>query len=447
MAEFDVVVCGAGMAGLAAAVEAVDRGARVLVLEKQGEIGGSAAISSGYLWTAPDVATFAERIPLADRRLGEVLVGAFEEAAGWVRATGVEMSSRVGDLLGFGTGYVVDIRGLFARWCAKIESAGGWIVRETAATGLISCDRGVGGVTASGGDGLSRIPARAVVLATGGFQGDRALRSQHIGRGADEMLVRSSPGCVGDGYLMAREVRAGASSGLSAFYGHLVPSPLEELTERDFLPFTQYHSNHCVLVNRHGRRFMDEKAGDEHANQRVFREAGQRAVLLADERIRRDHVIAAPYERGEAVDRFALAAAAGARLAIESSFEDLASSVSAWGVDENELMRTLDAQTILSEPPYYALEVQPTITFTHGGILIDDDARVLDRDRRRIPGLYAAGADAGGVFNQGYAGGLAAALVFGRRAGRQSAEWATDPHTHSAVPESAQRDTRGVAGE
>ena len=51
-----------------------------------------------------------------------------------------------------------------------------------------------------------------------------------------------------------------------------------------------------------------------------------------------------------------------------------------------------------------------------GGIRVDADARVLDRDGRPIPGLFAAGADAGGVFHVGYAGGLASALVFGRRA-------------------------------
>ena len=54
------------------------------------------------------------------------------------------------------------------------------------------------------------------------------------------------------------------------------------------------------------------------------------------------------------------------------------------------------------------------MTHTIGGLRIDDRARVLDEDGRPVPGLLAAGADAGGIFNGGYGSGLAAALVFGR---------------------------------
>ncbi|GIW56472.1 MAG: hypothetical protein KatS3mg082_2876 [Nitrospiraceae bacterium] len=225
---------------------------------------------------------------------------------------------------------------------------------------------------------------------------------------------------------MAEKVGAGVSTGLSAFYGHLVPSPLDSFAEGDFLPLTQYHSNQCILVNTAGRRFMDESLGDDYANQDVFRQPERRAVLIADERIRREYVVTAPFEQGEAVDRFERAADAGARFIGERTLDRLATRVAAWGVNGSALLRTLRDDRRLADPPFYALEVQPTITFPHGGLLIDGDGRVVDRDGRWIPGLYAAGADVGGVFNRGYAGGLAAALVFGRRAGRAAADWAAD---------------------
>ena len=60
----------------------------------------------------------------------------------------------------------------------------------------------------------------------------------------------------------------------------------------------------------------------------------------------------------------------------------------------------------------------PAITFTFGGIRIDSRARVLDERGAPIPGLLAAGADAGGVYHRAYAGGLAAALAFGLQAAR-----------------------------
>ena len=62
------------------------------------------------------------------------------------------------------------------------------------------------------------------------------------------------------------------------------------------------------------------------------------------------------------------------------------------------------------------IEVIPAITFTFSGLRIDDRARVLNDAGTPIPGLLGAGADAGGVFHRAYAGGLAAALVFGLQA-------------------------------
>jgi len=66
--------------------------------------------------------------------------------------------------------------------------------------------------------------------------------------------------------------------------------------------------------------------------------------------------------------------------------------------------------------PFYAMEVTPAITFTHGGLRTDEHARVLGTNGQAIPGLYAVGSDAAGAFSRGYAGGLANAAVFGLRA-------------------------------
>jgi predicted oxidoreductase len=72
----------------------------------------------------------------------------------------------------------------------------------------------------------------------------------------------------------------------------------------------------------------------------------------------------------------------------------------------------------LTAPPFHAIEVQPAITFTHGGLRIDAQARVLDAAGRPIAGLLAAGADAGGTYHRAYAGGLAMASAFGLEAAR-----------------------------
>ncbi len=110
-------------------------------------------------------------------------------------------------------------------------------------------------------------------------------------------------------------------------------------------------------------------------------------------------------------------------------------AVAGWGVPPLALANTLDQWAAaaaghefaleipravrpepIDDPPFHALEVQPAITFTFGGLRVDPDGRVLDRDGAPVPGLFAAGADAGGLQDVRYVGGLALGLVFGPRA-------------------------------
>ena len=286
-------------------------------------------------------------------------------------------------------------------------------------------------------DGLVEIRAASVLLASGGFQGDPALVASFIGPGADRVLVRSNPGSVGDGFRMAEAVGGAASRSLEGYYGHLIPYPVRSWSEPQFLPLTQYHSIYCILVNRDGRRFVDESRGDEISNQVILREPDRRAILLADDETRRRRVVTAPYPRGEVIDRFRAAADAGGNYAVADTIEELARAVSAWGIPTANLLATLRAYdraaagepvevdapmpataAPLVVPPFHALEVQATLTFPLGGIRIDADGRVLDRDGQPVPGLFAAGADAGGLYHLGYGGGLGMSCVFGRRAAR-----------------------------
>jgi succinate dehydrogenase/fumarate reductase flavoprotein subunit len=248
-------------------------------------------------------------------------------------------------------------------------------------------------------------------------------------------LFRSNPGSVGDGFRLGREAGASASAGMSGFYGHLVPSPLDEFREDQFLSLTQYYSNHCILVNRQGRRFTDESLGDEVSNQATLRQPGSRAVLICDEQIHLERAATAPYPHGAVVDRLAGAEAVGGRFARAKTLDDLVGAVASWGLPRRTLRETLDqcaaaaagdADALdvpratpppsLATPPLYAIEVQPTITFTLGGLAVDADGHALDRDGRPVPGLFAAGADAGGLQDYRYVGGLALGAVFGPRA-------------------------------
>ena len=88
----DLIVIGGGAAGLATANRAVDLGARVLVLEKSEAVGGSAALSAGILWTAPDLDVLRRIQPDADPVLGPLVIEGYEQAVEDVRAAGVTVS-------------------------------------------------------------------------------------------------------------------------------------------------------------------------------------------------------------------------------------------------------------------------------------------------------------------------------------------------------------------
>lgn len=435
--QVDVLVVGGGMAGLAAAMVAAKEGARVLVIEKGRCPGGSAALSVGMFWAVPDFKTLRQRVPLGDPDLGQTVVEDYPAAVEAIRRMGVSVGEQVSGVMTVGVGHSIDVRSLLDHEVAVIQRAGGQVVCASTVRSLLTGDEGeVTGAVVRGQDGRTdTVRAGAMILATGGFQGDPDLVSAYMGPNADRMLVRSNRGSVGDGLRIGRTAGGATSRAMSTFYGHLVPSPLASFTEEQYMPLAQYHSNHCILVNRSGRRFCDESQGDEVSVQELLAQPEARGVLLCDERVRREYVVSEPFPNAGFIDRFERAAAAGARLASADTLDGLAAQVAEWGVEVIRLRETLDGYAAaargrpvsldaplpdepepLVEPPFHALEVQPAITFTYGGLRTDANCRVLDHDGVPVDGLWAAGVDAGGLSNRTYAGGLAPAFITGRRA-------------------------------
>jgi succinate dehydrogenase/fumarate reductase flavoprotein subunit len=433
----DVLVVGAGMAGLAAAAFAAENGDRVLVIEKGLRPGGSAALSVGMFWAVPDFETLRRRVPLGDPDLGQAVVEDYPMAVETVREMGVWVGERVSGVMTVGIGHSIDVHALLDHELAVIESAGGQVVCGASVRRLFTDDDGfvTGAFVRGPGERTVTVQAGATILATGGFQGDPDLVSTYIGPNSDRMLVRSNKGSVGDGLRLGRTAGGATSRAMSSFYGHLIPSPLASFTEEQYMPLAQYHSNRCILVNRNGRRFCDESQGDEVSAQELLAQPEARGVLLCDERIRTDYVVSEPFPNAGLLDRFEQAAAAGGRLASSDTVDGVAHQVARWGLDATWLTDTLEGYAAaargepvsvdaplpaepepLVEPPFYALEVQPAITFTYGGLRTDANGRVLDHDNVWVDGLWAAGVDAGGLSNWTYAGGLAPAFITGRRA-------------------------------
>lgn len=274
-------------------------------------------------------------------------------------------------------------------------------------------------VVAPPGGAEEELPVRAVVLASGGFGGDRGLVRTLIGEIADGLYFGSS-GCDGRALSIGRAL--GADEGyLDSYQGHgSVATPANVMV-------TWANVMHgAILVNATGKRVADETRGYSEFARTTLTQPGGVMWVILDRRI--DDACAS------FADHRALRASGAIRWSDDA--RALAASV---GCDAATLAETLAAARLSASekiadafgrthweaplaPPYGAVKVTGALFHTQGGLLVDGDARVL-RKGAPISGLFAAGGAAAGISGHGAAGylagnGLLAALGLGYLAGR-----------------------------
>ena len=427
----DLLVLGAGMAGLSAAAKAASEGANVVLVEKGPAIGGSAAYA-GYIWTAPSFEVMRDVNPNGDPVLGRRVVDGYGAALEWVRSLGVHVADPV-TVLGYGRGCRTDVANYLLA-CERLVRERGELLLGCTAQRLLVQDGTVLGAVLRSESGKERvIGATSTLLATGGFGGDPELRAQYIHPLARELPLRANVYSTGDGMRLARAAGAAFGPPNAGFYGHLIPSRVSYKNPHEFVDLTFYHSEHGVLLNLDGRRFCDETIGDHLNTLHVLDQPEARALLVTDQRVHEGWMLRPYVEGAEPIDKFQLAYKRGARAAVAADIEEFEALPEEWGYPDEAARdtllefnrqcqtgsltpgRKLDAEPLVTAP-YYVIEVIPAITYTFSGLTIDEQARVLREDGSPIPGLLAAGGDAGGVFHRAYAGGLASALVFGLQA-------------------------------
>jgi succinate dehydrogenase/fumarate reductase flavoprotein subunit len=428
----DLLVLGGGMAGLSAAAWSVRQGRSVVLVEK-GALGGT-AIHAGFIWTAPSFEALREAVPEGDPVLARQLIDGFDPAIDWVRSLDVECLPAV-TVLRFGRGHQTDMTN-YLRVCEQIvrDDLRSTILAPATPESLLVDDGVVAGAVVHDAEGaLHEIRAGATILATGGFQADPELRTAEIHPNARYLPLRSNHYSSGDGLRLATDVGARFVNDGAGFYGHLFPAGIEVGENDDYVGITLYYSEHAVLLNLAGERFVDESVGDHLTTLALLEQPESRGLLISDSRVREEWILR-PYVEGvHPRDTFDVAFRRGARCAVAESIDELEHVPPEWGYDGTKVRQALldfnrqclegghepprryDAVPI-DRPPFYVIETVPAISFTFAGLAIDDRARVLDQAGEPIPGLLAAGADAGGVFTKAYAGGLAAALVFALRA-------------------------------
>ena len=346
-----LVVAGAGMGGLVAAARARELGADVVVHEKGDRPGGSMLLSSGVVWRYRDFDHFRAECPGGDPELQRAVWEGLDDALAWLESLGAPVVGRAtGNPLT--TGVRFDPRGLTETLALRAGE-----VRLASA--------------------LREIPAGAtVILATGGFQGDRELVRRHVTPEADSLVLRANPWSRGDGLRLAQERGALLSAGLDEFYGrNLAAAP--RIEPADFVPLAQVWARHGVVENAAGERYRPTTWSEVDVVQWTARQPGARAWYLVP-----DEALVEPVRERTVGEVIAAAEAAGAPVERGG------------GVTR--------------------VEVVAGITTTLGGIRVDACGRAAD-------GLWAVGADAGGISTGGWASALASALVLGRAAAEDAA--------------------------
>jgi succinate dehydrogenase/fumarate reductase flavoprotein subunit len=435
--EVDFLVFGGGMAGMTAAARVASEGRTVLVVEKGPDIGGSTVLSGGKLWTAKSMELFEQETPGGDPALRRAVFDMFDEAVAWLRSTGVAVAD-VSYHLHYGKGHDFDVVGYIDHCRRVVEHAGGMIVRNASADRLIVNDGGVEGAVVIDRDGETIVHAPWTLLATGGFSGNPQLLECFVHRRGVGALARSNPNSTGDGMRLGLAAGAALSPFMKGFYGHVIQSPVNKWGPREFRAYTQGGSIKGIMINRYGARFCDESLGDHQNAQRILEQPDARAAILFDEAVRREEARTILAGTDTPIDKISIAMSEGARVAVGDTWEAVLATAETWGFAREPGLETIlsynaNASAANREPepsrarelraydtpPFYAIEGQTGVTATHGGLRVDGLARVLNSDGKPVPGLLAAGADAGNIYGEGYAGGLAAGATFALLAARQ----------------------------
>jgi fumarate reductase flavoprotein subunit len=333
-------------------VRARELGASVVVREKGDRPGGSMRLSSGVVWRYREWERFRAECPDGDPALQRLVHDGLGEALEWLEALGTPVVSReTGNELTEGVRF--EPEGLTR---VLADRAG---------------DVRLGEPLRDRGDGVP------VVLATGGFQGDRELVRRHVTPEAEHLVLRANPWSSGDGLRLGLEAGGSLTEGLGEFYGRNLPAPPARIEPGRFVGLAQLYARFATVRSAIGEVYEPRTWSEIDVVQWTARRPGARATYAVP-----DSALGERVRDVTVAEMIARAEAAGA-----------------------PVRRTGGTTEV---------EVVAGITTTLGGLKVDESARVAD-------GVWAAGTDVGGIALGGYASGLAAALVLGLRAAESAA--------------------------
>ena len=458
--EADVVVIGAGGAGLAAAISAEQNGAKVIVVEKMPKVGGNTILAGGAVNAVEDRSEFAIKQNdsvywhywqtlnggdwQGDPELVMTLVENAYEGIQWTKSLGMEWLGEEAVFTVSGGLWprawkpaMVAGTGFFDTYTKYIEKTDKIdLMLNTKAEKILTDDMGAAcGIVATGETGNTiTINAKSVVVATGGFSKNVELRMAYDaiwGMLDEKVLSTNHEGATGDGVKMLQALQADFIQ-----MGNIQLLPLGDPVTGSLSGNIEHGVDSRIFVNKSGLRYGDEGGRRDDMTRDLFAQEDAYMWIVMD---------SDTYPTGDELNNFGETA---------NQLVEAGRAVKADTLDELAVLMNVDAEnlkatiaeynrhciggdlegqadefgrTLFGAPidngPFYAGARVPTVHHTMGGVRIDTLARVYNENGEIIDNLYAAGEVTGGIHGTNRLGGnaLTDTVVFGRIAGESAA--------------------------
>lgn len=441
----DIVIVGAGGAGLSAAVAAAETSSlKIVVLEKQGIIGGNTNYSTGGINAAET--DYQHNLGIEDSKQlfyddtmrggkyenNPSLVRNFVDNApvtiSWLTTLGADLTD-VGLMGGSSVRRTHRPQGGSAigphlmKILKEASDKNNIEIRTSnKVVGLVAEGGVVKGVNVQNADGSTyTLRAKAVIIATGGFGANLEMVAR-LQPSLSGFATLNHPGATGDAFDWVTPL-GGALIQMKNIQIH----PTAEATNH-ILITEAVRGNGAILVNYYGRRFVNEMETRDVVSAAILSQPNGEAFLIFDQGVRTSLASIETYANQHLLKEGATVGELAGFIGV--SADALTATVNRYnaqqktGVDDDFGRSAVEMPVALETAPYYAVCVTPAIHHTMGGLSVNTSTQVLKADGTPIPGLYAAGEVTGGLHGANRLGGngVADIVVNGRLAGLAAAK-------------------------
>jgi len=456
LSGFDVLVIGGGNAGLAAALSAREKGAKVLILEfapKDFRAGNSrhtrdlrcmhdaptTVMAGAYTEDEfyKDILSVTEG--KTDEKLARMVIRASTECTDWMTSYGVRFQKALGGTLQLGRTNAFFLGGgknMMNAYYASAERLGVHVVYNAEVVDLTVTDGEFRSVSVLIDGKPVEVCAKAVVAASGGFESNLEWLKEAWGPMADNFLIRGTP--YNKGKVLKRLLELGVESISDAKEGHMVAidarSPKFDggiVTRLDCVSLG-------IVMNTKGERFYDE--GEDFWPKRyaiwgrlVAGQPDQIGYCFIDSKAMGKFMPSVfPPSQANTIEELAKMVGLPVDQAVATikAYNDAVQP----GTFNHDILDDCKTSGLkpakthwalkIDQPPFYAYGLRPGLTFTYLGLMVNERAMVLMKGGQRSKNIFAAGEImAGNILGKGYAAGIGVTIgtVFGRIAGREAA--------------------------